>query len=225
MKSNFTFLVLLLAIFASCKKTNNVDIKLSNSGKLSYKLTDATGKGLPNVKISLFDRQENYSNFGILLDTRLTDFNGQADFGDLNPSNYMIIADSPKVNNVAYYVQEYVQVTTGTLKLKEVKVTDFSGTFNLTVKSYNTNQALKNIGVLIIPANKFNYSLSTTANFKIADFAGLTNDAGSISLIIPSNKQYVVYLYNSITNTSYNNNSNVWLQKDGIANSYINLYN
>lgn len=222
MNSKLTLLILLLAAFTSCKKTTNLDIKLSTSGKLIYKLTDDAGKGLPNVKISLFDRQDNYSN--MLLDVRSTDKNGLADFGDLNPKNYQLIADSIKVNNISYSVQEYVQVVTGTVKQKETKVTDFSGIFTLLVKSSNNNQSLKNIGVIIVPSNKFNYASSTAFNLKVADFSGVTNEAGLVTFKMPSNKSYTVYLYNIVTNASYNYNSNVYVQKDATVNYTMNIY-
>jgi len=224
MKSKLALLILLVAVFVSCKKTTNVDVQLSTSGKLTYKLTDNSGKGLPNIKVSLFDRQDiNYSSNTFLLDTRFTDANGVADFGDLNPDNYLLTADSAKVGNVAYMVQEYVQVITGAVKNKETKVTDFSGTFNLTVRSYN-NQPLKNIGVVIVPYNKYSYSSTTAANLKSADFSGLTNDSGFITFRIPSAKQYYVYLYNTVTNASFNNTNSVLVQKDGTVNYSMNIY-
>lgn len=222
MKSNFTFLILFLAVLTSCKKTTNVDVKLSTSGKLSYKLSDNAGKGLPNIKVSLFDRTDNYNS--ILLDSRSTDPNGEVDFGDLNPNNYMIVADSAKVNNVAYYVQEYVQVITGANKHKEIKVTDFSGTYTMAVKGSNNVQPLKNIGVLMIPSNKFNYSSTTAANLKYAEFSGVTNEAGLITFKIPSNKTYYVYLYNTTTNASYGYVNSVSVLKDGTVNYTANLY-
>jgi len=227
MKSKFTLLILLTAAFISCKKTTNVDVQLSTSGKLTYKLTDNAGKGLPNVKVSLFDRQDNYYYYPantFLLDTRLTDANGLADFGDLNPDNYLLVADSAKVNNVAYLVQEYVQVITGAVKNKETKVTDYSGTFELTVRSYNNNQLLKNIGVIMIPSNKYNYNSSTATNLKVADFSGVTNDVGAITFKIPSAKQYYVYLYNTVTNASYNNTNTVLVQKDATISYSMNVY-
>lgn len=226
MKSKLTLLILLVAVFISCKKTTNVDVKISTSGKLTYKLTDDAGKGLANVKVSLFDRMDTYyySNYNILLETRLTDQNGLADFGDLNPNSYLLVTDSAKVNNVAYMVQEYVQVITGAVKAKETKVTDYSGTFALTVRSYNNNQPLKNIGVIIIPSNKFNYASTTAANLKVADFSGVTNDAGLITFKIPSNKQYSVYLYNTVTNASYNYNGSLSVQKDATVNYSTNIY-
>jgi len=204
MKSKFTLLILLLAVFASCKKNNDVEVTVSTSGKLTYKMLDDSGKGLPNVKVSLFDNLGTYNNNGaILLDTRLTDQNGLADFGDLNPKTYMVIPDSPMVNNVKYYILDYVQVVTGKTKNKEVKVSDNSGTFNFTVKSNYNNQLLKDIGILMIPYNKFTYQSSATGFFNIADYKGVTNDAGFVSFKVPSNKMYSIYIYNITTNASY----------------------
>lgn len=214
MKSKLTFLILLLAVLTSCKKTTNVDVKLSTSGKLIYRLTDDNGKGLPNVKVSLLATNENYYN-NLLIDARSTDPNGQIDFGDLNPNNYLLVADSAKVNNIGYAVQEYVQVITGAVKNKETKVTDYSGSFTVSVKSYYNSTPLKNIGVIIIPINKFNYSLPTATQLKVADFSGVTNESGLITFQIPSNKGYILYLYNTVTNASYNSTSNISVQKDG----------
>lgn len=224
MKFKLTLLLLLFAVVTSCKKTTNIDVELSTSGRLTYKLTDDNGKGLPNVKVSLFDHQRNYSNATMLLDTRLSDSEGLIDFGDLNPNNYMLVVDSAKVNNVAYNVQEYVQVITGAVKQKETKVTDFSGTYKMTVRSYNTNQPLKNIGVVLIPSNKFDYSSSTSSLLKVSDFSGVTNELGSISFRIPSNKQYSVYLYNMVTNASYNQNGATYVDKDGTVDYTMTIY-
>jgi len=226
MKSKLTFLILLTAAITSCKKTTNVDVTLNTSGKLTYRLLDDSGKGLPNVKLSLYDRQDlYYSNTNVLLDARVTDANGQVDFGDLNPRNYQVISDSAKVNNITYVVQEYVQVTTGSVKNKETKVTDHSGTVTITIKSYNNNQSLKNIGVMIIPTNRYNYNNNTAANLKIADFTGVTNDLGVASFKIPAVKQYSVYLYNTVTNASYGTYYNgITVQKDGVFNTTSYIY-
>ena len=223
MKSQSTLLILLLAIFTSCKKTTNVDVKLSTSGKLTYKLTDDAGKGLPNVKVSLFDRLGYYANIDILLDEKLTDPDGQIDFGDLNPNNYLLVADSTTVNNVDYIVREYVQVITGAVKHKETKVTDHSGTFIVTVKSYS-NKPLKNIGVMMIPHNKFIYSSSTASHLKVADFSKIANEAGVVSFKIPSDKLYTIYFYNVTTDASEGYNDVVSVRKGATVNYtvYIN---
>ncbi|PTS99901.1 hypothetical protein DBR11_11325 [Pedobacter sp. HMWF019] len=219
MKSKFTLFILLLAILASCKKTTNVDVTVSTSGKLSYKLLDGSGKGLPNVKVSLFDNLENYYYTSrILLDTRTTDQNGLADFGDLNPRNYLLIPDSPMVNNVKYSIQDYVQVTAGKTKIKEVKVTDCVGTFTFLIKSYFTSLPAKNIGILLIPANKSFYSSTATPYLNIADYKGITDDSGSASFKVPSNKEYVACIYNTTTNVYYNLINSMTVQTNAIFN-------
>lgn len=224
MKLKLTFLILLLAVFVSCKKTTNVDVSLSNSGKLSYKLTDEAGKGLPNVKVSLFDRLESYyADNNILIDERITDASGLVDFGDLNPKSYLIVADSAKVNNVNYIVKEYTQVVTGVAKHKDIKVTDFSGTLKVKVTSYNTGQALKNMGVLIIPYIHFDYNNNVTKYINLAEFKGITDSEGLISFKIPSEKDYWICIYNTSTNVN-NGYASFRVQKGASITYPMNVY-
>jgi len=212
MKSKLTLFILIFGILTSCEKTTNVDVIVSTNGKLSYKLIDDSGKGVPNVKVSLYDILGIYTNYQVLLEERTTDATGVVDFGDLNPKTYFVRADSAIVNNVGYMVQEHVQVTTGDGKQKETKVSDFSGTLNVTVQSYNS-QRLRNIGIAVVPANRFDYRSDTNYFLRVADFKVLTDDTGTVILKIPSDKEYVLYFYNSVTNASYNNYQYVSVQK------------
>ncbi|APU97997.1 hypothetical protein BV902_18000 [Sphingobacterium sp. B29] len=224
MKLKLAYLMLIAIAFVSCKKTTEVEMSLSNSGKLTYKLTDANGKGLSNVKISLFDHLDSYyASNSILIDERRTDGNGQVDFGDLNPKSYLIVADSAKVNNVNYTVRDYVQVTTGMTKNKETKVTDFSGTLVVKVTSYNTNQPAKNIGVLIIPFNNYEYEQYISKNLANAEFKGVTGENGIATLKIASGKDYVVLLYN-ITTLSNLNWGTTSIQKGMTMNYFAGFY-
>lgn len=224
MKLKLSFLTLFLAVLFSCKKTTNVDVQLSTSGKLAYKLTDDAGKAIPNVKVSLLVNNDHYSNY-VLLESRVTDSNGQADFGDLNAGNYQLLSDSARVNNVPYLVKEYVQVTAGVAKTKETKVTEFSGTFVMTVKSYNNSQPLKNVGVLLIPSNRYSYNATTANQLKAAHFSGLTNDAGVVSFNkVPSDMYHYVYIYNTVTNASYGYYGSFSVQKGATYNAIYNTY-
>ncbi|QPH40121.1 hypothetical protein [Pedobacter endophyticus] len=227
MKSKLTFLTLLLAVLFSCKKTTNVDLELSTSGKLAYKLTDDAGKAIPNVKVSLLVNNDHYSNY-VLLDSRVTDGNGQADFGDLNAGNYQVVSDSARVNNIPYLVKELVQVTAGAAKTKETKVTDFSGTYVMSVKSSNNSQPLKNVGVLLIPSARYSYNSTTANQLKVAHFSGLTNDAGVVSFKVPSDMGYYVYVYNTVTNASYSGYggyySNFTVQRGATVNNTYTIY-
>lgn len=225
MKSKLTLLLLLVVFFTSCKKTTNVDVEISTSGKLTYKFLDDAGKGLANIKVSLYTNPISYYSSSKLLDTKITDATGLADFGALNPNEYYIIADSAKINNISYKVQEYVQVITGGGKNKEVKVTDFSGNFKFTVRSNYNSQPLKNIGIALIPEGKFNSSLTTPMQLKVSDFKGITDENGNASFKIPSDMIYAVYLYNSVTNASYNNyNGNISAQKDATLSQIFYIY-
>ncbi|WP_037498411.1 hypothetical protein [Sphingobacterium deserti] len=223
MKSKLTLFILIFGILTACEKTTNVDVVVSTSGKLSYKLVDDSGKGVPDVKVSLYDLLGTYPAYQVLLDQRTTDAAGVVDFGDLNPKTYFLRADSAIVNNVGYMVQQHVQVITGDGKQKETKVTDFSGTLTVTAQSYN-NQRLRNIGVAVVPANRFDYSANTTYFIRVAEFKGLTDAAGTLRLQIPSDKEYVLYFYNSVTNAAYNNYQHVSVQKGQTVNYTTYIY-
>lgn len=204
MRLNLVFFMLLTAaIFVSCKKTTNVDVSLSNSGTLSYKITDDVGKGIPNVKLSLYDRFDGYSNYSVVIDQRLTDENGIVDFGELNPKTYSVGIDSMKVKNVTYQFQEFIQVVTGKTKSRDLKVKDLTATLKVSIKSSNTNKPLKNIGILIIPQTKYNYDGNTEKYLNIADFKGVTNEVGQATFQIPANIGAVIYVYNVGTNKMY----------------------
>lgn len=224
MKFKVTLSILLLAALTACKKTTNVDISLSTSGKLTYRLLDDAGKGLPNVKVSLYDNPD-YNQVGkILLDQQTTDQNGQVDFGDLNPRTYLVIPDSPMVNKIQYNVQDYIQVLTGKTKNKEVKVSDFSGTIKLKIYNYNLNRVQANVGVLLIPGQKYYYQQTVPYYINLADFKGTTNANGEISFKVPSDKSYIVYLYEVATNKVYASGGYVNVQRDQLSNSTFSIY-
>lgn len=224
MKLKLAYLMLLSLAFVSCKKTTEVEMSLSNSGKLSYRLTDANGKGLSNVKVSLFDHLDSYyASNSILIDERRTDGNGQVDFGDLNPKSYLIVADSAKVNNVNYIVRDYVQVTTGMTRNKETKVTDFSGTLVVKVTSYYTNQPAKNVGVLIIPASNYEYEQYISKSLATAEFKGVTGENGIATFKIASGKDYVVCLYNTTTLSNVSSGTTS-VQKGTTRNYFAGFY-
>lgn len=216
--------MLLMAVFVSCKKTTNLDVSFSNSGKLSYKLMDDAGKGIPNVKVSLFDHIANYySGNTILIDERQTDVNGLVDFGDLNPKSYLIVADSAKVKNVNYSIKEYVQVVTGVSKHRDVKVTDFSGTLSVKVISHYTNKPSKNIGVFLMDSNNYVYDSNVTKSLNASEFKGITNEEGLITFKVPSDRSYAITIYNTETNVIYGY-SHVSVQKGASITQSMGFY-
>lgn len=213
MKSNFSLCILLVVMLSSCKKTSNIDVTVSTSGKLTYRFLDDAGKGIPNVNVSLFDIVQIYSGSAILLDTRKTDGNGSVDFGDLNPSTYKIVPDSPMVNNVKYVIEDYIQVLTGKTGQRDIKVSDYSGTFNVLVEDYSTGLGLNNIGVLLVPADEYGNIGDPASYFTRADAKGITDSKGIFSSKVPSDKSYVIATYNLKTNTIYNTAYGISLKK------------
>lgn len=220
MRSKLPILILLLAIFTSCKKTSNIDATVSVTGKLTYKLLDDAGKGLPNVRLKLRDNNHHP------LDSRTADKNGLVDFGELNAGNYFVFPESPTLNKVEYFIEDYLQIIPAETKNKETKVSDYSGTFNFTISAYNKNNILaKDIGVLMIPTSKFVYNPNPTATyFDVADYKGITNAKGFVSFKAPSDIIYTVYLYNITTNIPYIRYLNVVVRKNQVLNMPLDIF-
>jgi hypothetical protein len=194
--------LLLLAAFVSCKKTTNMEIVLPTSGKLTYRLLGDVGKGIPGVNVNLHDLVDGLNIEPVVLERIVTDVNGVANFGDLNPATYYISADSPKVNNVAYIIKDYVQVINGAMNEKVIKVTDYSGSVSMKFGSYFDQAPAKGIGIFLIPFKKFSSSPVSVLS-KVAEFKGTTNATGEVSFKIPSLKNYTVVAYNLKTGHIY----------------------
>jgi len=226
LKPKFALLLLLFAVSVACKKTTYTEIAPSHNGKLIYKLTDDTGKGLPNIEVSLFAYDSSNYIYKVFLDKQLTDASGQINFGDLNPGSYWVKADSPKVNNISYWAQEQVEVLAATTTRKETRVTDFSALLTVIVRPLEEERPLKNIGVMMVPSNKISYPTSTDSYSKIADFKGVTNDAGLITFKISCYKEYLIYLYDLTTKVQFiapHDVSILFLEKDQKVNQVLRI--
>ncbi len=219
---NLTFSLLLLIALISCKKTTNMEVTLPTSGKLSYKLLDDNGKGMPGVNINLHDLVDGLNIEPVVLSRIVTNANGVADFGELNPGTYYITADSPKVNNVAYIIKEYVQVINGGMNEKSLKVTDFSGSITLRFGSYFDQAPASGIGILLIPFKKYSTSPIAVLS-KVADFKGTTNAAGELSFRVPSLKNYTVVAYDLKTGRTYDAYMNFTVNTNENKNWYYGL--
>jgi hypothetical protein len=205
-----TLSLLLLAAFVSCKKTTNTEVVLPTSGKLTYKLVDDAGKGITGVNVNLYDLVDGLKIEPVILDQVVTNANGVADFGELNPATYYIVADSPKVNNIYYIIKDYVQVIRGSENQKSVKVTDYSALASLKFVSDYYQTPAPNIGVLLIPFKKFTGD-PVSALLKVADYKGTTNAAGEVTFRVPSLKNYTVVAYNINTGHIYDGYMNFTL--------------
>jgi len=203
MKSKIIILLWLSILISSCEKITNVtQVDGITTGKLSYKLTDDSGKGLAGMNVSLYDAETMLNasspNPAALVIKIQTDQEGIAHFTDLLPRNYLVTTESPIVNNVKYNPYEFVQVVADREKKKVVKVSDFSGTFNITLVS-NLDQVtpLKNVGVVIYPMYDFRPNSDNAAEFiKTAALKGVTDENGFVAIKVPSNIAFDFIVYN-----------------------------
>ncbi|QMV66994.1 hypothetical protein HS960_04705 [Sphingobacterium paramultivorum] len=189
MKVYFFIVLTLLIATASCEK--EVVVKLAEgeiTGKLNYKLTDDTGKGLSGLKVYIYNpgsKQDPNSP----IDSAITSSVGEVNFTDLLPNNYQLKTDSIKLNNNDYSVDEYVQITAGIERKKTTKVTDFSGTLIIRLLSYETRTPIQDQGVVAFPVNKIHVTSDNIADVvKSSTLKGLTDKNGYVSLKVPANQ-------------------------------------
>lgn len=207
MKCQITLLLALSVLIISCKKVTNVKLVASETaGKLSYQLSDDSGKGLAGVKVSVYDTETNFSpgtpNPNSLVGTVRTDQEGIAYFSELLPKNYLVTTDSVTVNKVKYLTDEFVQVVAGTEKKKTIKVSEFSGLLNITLISNSDYRTpLKNLGVVAYPINAGQpNSTNVKALINAAVLKGVTDVNGFVSIKVPSNVSFDFIVYNLTTN-------------------------
>ena len=187
------FKILLLVVFTSCKKNTDT------GGKLSYKLLDDARKGLPNVKVFLFEDLGNFSNTQIPLKTAVTDKNGLVLFTNLDSKKYLVVADSAFVNKVRYQIQDPVQASAGTLQSKEVRVSDFSGYFNITVKTLDSEIPLENMNVVAVPYESKYFNVENIDGIiDAAASKGISDNKGLVTIKVPSNIKYSIVCHEAL---------------------------
>jgi hypothetical protein len=114
MKSKIIVIAFLLlglsAGFSGCKKNDAEPAKTTGGLVIKVKLAGSTGY-LTGVPIGLATSQVNLDN-SIYLQDKLTDANGQVDFGQLNPANYYYDC-AAIVGGNEYYGEGQVQIVAG----------------------------------------------------------------------------------------------------------------
>jgi hypothetical protein len=114
MKSKIIVIAFLLlgltAGFSGCKKNDAEPSKTTGSLVVKVKLAGSTGY-LTGVPVGLATSQANLDN-SIYLQEKLTDANGQADFGRLNPANYYYDCVTT-IGGSEYYGEGQVQIVAG----------------------------------------------------------------------------------------------------------------
>ena len=205
MKRRIMLLIGMSILTAACTKVTNVKlVDGPNTGTLSYRLDDDAGNGLQGVKVSIYDPEFNL-NIGspnpiALVGTKLTDEKGIAYFSDLLPRNYLLVADSPMVNNNKYRTDEFVQIVEGIEKKKTIRVSDFSGTFNIRLLSHlDYLTPLKNLGVAAHPVNGVKLTAFNVAEVvKASNLKGITDEHGYVSIRVPSNIAFDLIIFHLV---------------------------
>ncbi|MBO9675627.1 MAG: hypothetical protein J7577_19425 [Sphingobacteriaceae bacterium] len=203
MKCKIMFLLGLFILTLSCKKITNVSLVDGvNSGKLSYKLVDDAGKGLPGIKVSLYDAQQglntsSQSTYAVIASIK-SDQDGIAYFSGLLPKNYLVACDTAVINKVRYRTDEFIQVVADVEKKRSVKVSEFSGLLNLTlISNIDYRTPLRNVGVVAYPINEIN--LNSGNVFEVINSStlkGVTDANGFVSIKVPSNINFSFIVYN-----------------------------
>lgn len=199
MKGYFFIVLTLLIATVSCKKEVVVNLVEGEvTGKLNYKLTDDTGKGLSGLKVYLYD-PGNKLDPNLLTDSAITNSDGEVYFTDLLPNNYQLKTDFIRLNNNDYSIDEYVQITAGMDRKKTTKVTDFSGTLKIRLLSYQTRTPIQDQGVVAFPVNKIYVTSDNVADVvKSSTLKGLTDKNGYVSLKVPANKSFDFIVHHKI---------------------------
>jgi len=213
-------LLTLLLVFPSCEKITNIRyVDSPSTGKLSYKVVDDGGKGIPKVKVSVY-LNDRFSDLTLLddrsiVDSLRTDADGVAIFSDLTPGNYKVVTDSPVVNRVKYNSREIVQVVADREKKKTTRVSDFYGTLKINIISQvNYVTPLKDIQVFATSMPLDPAAANIQAILDAAPIHGITDENGGIKLKIPSNITYYLTTYNPKTKARSSWNQGKAIQKN-----------
>ncbi len=107
----FSILLGLTVVFTGCKKDDPEPAPTTGGLVVKVKLASSTGY-LTGVNVGLATSQENLDK-EVYLQDKITDANGKANFGQLNPGNYYFDCYH-EIGNNEYYDEGQVQITAGT---------------------------------------------------------------------------------------------------------------
>jgi hypothetical protein len=112
-----TLVICTTAMVAGCKKDNispsgqDTNPNLSNRGGLAFNIKNTAGNPVSGASVGITLSQGELATNNYLA-SRITDSNGYADFGKLNPGNYYYEADVT-IGNTSYHGEGVLQVQAG----------------------------------------------------------------------------------------------------------------
>jgi hypothetical protein len=202
-----TIALAVLFAFSSCEKSD-ITVNLKQSGKLKVQIKNKNNEAIKDLKVKLYSSATTSSGVtSSMLDFKVTDENGNVEFGELLQSTYYVVAKDAKVGNVKYYISKPVQVVTGMSDVTIINPEDFVG--KLTVKvnmdnyltgSSSSNLPVKQVNVALIPSEDYVDTMTYEQALSKSITSAKTDDLGSaVFEKIPSNYYYVPFVYYSDT--------------------------
>jgi hypothetical protein len=223
MKTRFFIALALGFIALSCtKEADDLTVTLKNSGTLSVKLVDNEGGTISDTKIRLYESTAESYSYNI--DELYTDNNGFVNFGEVTSGTYILIADTPKVNDIKYMPVKIVQVLTGSDKQVTINVEEYVGTANLKFVEYVDYNYVgySNLNVILVPYEKVNYYDSLETFIGAAEYTGVTDSEGKLSFTIPSSRVYYLIVYDE--NKNYDKLNYISVSKGEIVSDTYSVY-
>jgi len=212
MKTKFLSLVLLAFLMISCQNSldNDLTMRLITSSKLTVTVVDSKGVSITNVNVKIYDRSilssSSSSSFSSLayICSEITDANGKVNFGDIASGTYFLIIDSVRINGLNYEPAMQFQINSAVDKNITINPEDYATTFNLNIQKAETSKtssmvnlsSFVNLNILFIPYSSYSTNTSLDKLISLAEVSGKTNEAGYLSVKLPSFRTYIAVAYN-----------------------------
>ena len=192
-KINILLSLLLIILFSSCDKEQDLNIKMTNinSGNLIVQVVDNSGNPIANARIKI--------NNGLF--DEFTDEQGQYNFGKLLSGTYYIEIEDVVVNGREYFPEKTIQIIAGEDKTVLINVEEYVGTMIFTVYTYlgypvYDDTTVANVTIALIPYEDFEWGMDFDELLDISTHSQTTNSEGVATFSdVPSNYVYYQLVY------------------------------
>ena len=232
-------LLIVMAVFTACQKEkNDLTVTLKTSGALNVQLVDNTGSKFDNVKVHLYTYYSSpYSTtstsfiYGGELDTKVSDSNGNANFGTIAEGTYYVVTDTIQKAGQKYLISKALQVTSGDSKNMVLNPLEFIGKLKFSLEIYNNGMrdTLTRTKIKIALVNNLDYSnnLNRSQVIKKAIAVKSFDANGRVEFDnVPSNIYYYPYVFVDNTDTigDWSRNGAIMVTKDNTYSGIAYVY-
>ena len=228
-----TITLAVLFAFSSCEKSD-ITVNLKQSGKLKVQIKNKNNEAIKDLKVKLYSSATTSSSSvsSSMLDVKVTDENGNVDFGELLQNTYYVVAQDVKVGTAKYYISKPVQVVTGMSDVVIINPEDFVGKLTLKVNmdNYITGSSssylpVKQVNVAMIDYNDYNDTLTYQQVLSKAVITAKTDDMGSVVFDnFPAYYSFYPFVYYSDTAYAWQTNlSTIYVDIAADANRTITV--